>query len=64
MLATDGDISFALLLYEDYSSTLDVLLSFGIPYVSGFDAGDTVTSAQIVRNGNTTEFYYRIDGKF
>ena len=53
-----------LLFYEDFSGILDELLTFDIPYVSGFDAGDTVTSAQIVRNGNTTEFYYRIDGKF
>ena len=35
-----------------------------MPYESGFDAGDAQRSAQLLRNENASELYYRIDGKF
>lgn len=33
-----------------------------ISYQSGFDAGDTIRSAQLIRDGDESEVYYRIDG--
>ena len=64
ILVTDGEISFAILNYEDYSVITATLDSLSVPYESGFDAGDAQRSAQLlIRNDNISELYYRIDGK-
>lgn len=62
MLLTDGDISFAIFLYENFEQ---IIASFANDEVweSGFDAGIGRSGTRILGSGSTSELYFRIDGK-
>ena len=67
MLATDGEVSFAVFLYDDPDILVNITSS--VNALVGFDAGDQSRSATIMSNRQRNYILestnvFRIDGKY
>ncbi len=66
VIVTDGNISFTLFIYENFTQLKDSLVQR--PFNIGFDEGNAVSAYVLDENenlaeANNTEFLFRVDGK-